>query len=177
MQESKDIVIIGGGVIGSACAYFLTASPDFTGTVTVIERDSTYQNSTTARSVGGIRQQFSTPENIHMSQFAMAFLRASDTALAVEGESPDLPFVANGYLLLATEQGASVLAGNVSVQNREGAETRMLSPDDIRKQFPWLNVDDIAAASFGGANEGWTDPYALMQAVRLTARRLGACYR
>lgn len=177
MQESKDIVIIGGGVIGSACAYFLTASPDFTGTVTVIERDSTYQNSTTARSVGGIRQQFSTPENIHMSQFAMAFLRASDTALAVEGESPDLPFVANGYLLLATEQGASVLAGNVSVQNREGAETRMLSPDDIRKQFPWLNVDDIAAASFGGANEGWTDPYALMQAFRRKARRLGAVYR
>ena len=177
MQKTRDIVIIGGGVIGSACAYFLTSSPDFPGTVTVIERDSSYTNSTTARSVGGIRQQFSTPENIRMSQFALTFLRTSDTTLAVDGAEPGLPFVANGYLLLATEPGAAVLAGNVAIQQREGAETRLMSPGDLRQQFPWLTVDDIAAGSFGGANEGWTDPYALMQAFRRKARHLGARYR
>ncbi len=176
MPETCDIVIVGGGVIGSACAYFLTSSPDFSGTVTVIERDTTYQNSSTARSAGGIRQQFSTPENIRMSQFAMEFLKRSNTALAVDGENPDLPFVANGYLLLATEQGAAVLADNVTIQHREGAQTRMLSLEDLHQQFPWLNIDDVAAGSFGDT-EGWTDPYALMQAFRRKARQLGAIYR
>mgnify|MGYP002630544807 CR=1 FL=1 len=177
MQDSQDIIIVGGGVIGSACAYFLMSSTDFSGTVTVIEPDSTYQNSTTARSVGGIRQQFSTPENIRMSQFALEFLRDSEISLAVDGLTPDLPFVANGYLLLATEPGAAVLESNIAIQKLEGAETRMLSPDDLHRQFPWLNVDDIAAGSFGGANEGWTDPYALMQAFKRKARHLGATYR
>ena len=176
MPETCDIVIVGGGVIGSACAYFLTSSPAFSGTVTVIEQDTTYQNSSTARSAGGIRQQFSTPENIRMSQFAMEFLKRSNTALAVDGEAPDLPFVANGYLLLATEQGVPVLADNVTIQHREGAQTHMLSPADLRQKFPWLNINDIAAGSFG-STEGWTDPYALMQAFRRKARQLGAIYR
>jgi len=177
MPETRDVVIVGGGVIGSACAYFLAASPDFSGTVTVIERDSTYQTSSTARSAGGIRQQFSTPENIRMSQFAVAFLEASHSTLAIDGESPELPFATNGYLLLATENGIPILENNVDIQGREGAETRLLSPDDLRQQFPWLNTNDIAGGSFGGGHEGWTDPYALMQAFKRKARQLGVTYR
>ncbi len=176
MSETSDIVIIGGGVIGSACAYFLMASPDFTGSVTVIERDPTYQDSSTARSAGGIRQQFSTPENIRMSQFAMTFLRNADENFTVDGDAPGLPFTANGYLLLASEKGKAVLENNVAIQHAEGAETAFLETDALRQRFPWLNCDDIVAGSFGGAHEGWTDPYSLLQAFRKKARHLGAVY-
>ena len=61
--DSFDVVILGGGVIGSSAAYFLAAESSFDGSVLVVEKDPTYYGST-ARSVGGIRQQFSTPENI-----------------------------------------------------------------------------------------------------------------
>jgi len=173
MDNSTDVVIIGGGVIGSACAYFLTASDYFTGSVTIVERDTSYQNGSTARSVGGIRQQFSTPENIRMSQFAMEFLPTSDRLLAVNGVAPELPFTKNGYLLLATDNGLPVLESNVAIQKQEGATTELLPPGQLATRFPWLNTENIAAGSFG-PTEGWTDPYALMQAFRAKARDLGA---
>jgi glycine/D-amino acid oxidase-like deaminating enzyme len=63
MKTSYDVVIIGGGVTGSATAYFLAAEDAFDGSVLVVERDPTYQHAPSARATGGIRQQFSTPEN------------------------------------------------------------------------------------------------------------------
>jgi sarcosine oxidase len=59
--RSADIVIVGGGVIGSATAYFTVADPEFRGRLVVLEKDPTYAEAATARSAGGIRQQFSTP--------------------------------------------------------------------------------------------------------------------
>lgn len=173
MTATQDVIIIGGGVIGSACAYFLTASDDFAGTVTILERDTSYQNGSTARSVGGIRQQFSTPENIRMSQFAMEFMPKTSELLAVNGVSPELPFTNNGYLLMASDIGLPVLENNVAIQKDEGASTELLLPEQLRERFPWLNTDGVAAGSFG-PDEGWTDPYALMQAFRAKARDLGA---
>ena len=70
--RSFDVVIVGGGVIGSSIAFFLADEAAFTGSIAVIEKDPTYVDSSTARSVGGIRQQFSTPENIEMSRFGGA---------------------------------------------------------------------------------------------------------
>ena len=64
MNSSYDVVIIGGGVSGSSTAYFLAAQETFDGKVLVVERDSTYEHAPSARAIGGIRQQFSTPENI-----------------------------------------------------------------------------------------------------------------
>lgn len=46
MRDQYDVVIVGGAVIGSACAYFLAANPDFNGSILVVERDSTYRTST-----------------------------------------------------------------------------------------------------------------------------------
>src|SRR5699024_6258118 len=68
-ETSFDVVIVGGGVIGSAAAYFLAASPDFDGRVAVVEKDPSYQTGATGRSAGSIRQQFSTPENVAISRF------------------------------------------------------------------------------------------------------------
>jgi sarcosine oxidase len=74
-MQSCDVAIIGGGVIGSAIAYFLAGRTDFKGSIAVVEKDPTYETAATPRSAGGVRQQFSTPENIQMSMFGAAFIK------------------------------------------------------------------------------------------------------
>lgn len=120
-SHNFDIMIAGDGVIGSPVAYFLAAHPDFDGSVCVVERDPSYQTGATARSAGSIRQQFSTPENIRMSQFGVAFLKALGEILEVEGEQPDVQLQESGYLFLASDAGAGILRANYEVQRAEGA--------------------------------------------------------
>ena len=176
MRPSYDVVIVGGAVTGSAIAYFLAASPEFGGSVLVVERDPTYETAATPRSAGGIRQQFSTPENIHMSMFGAEFVKSVAEHLSVEGERAELPFVENGYLFLATEAGLPILRDNHATQIALGAEIVFLGPEELAARFPWLNVEDVAAGTFGTRNEGWTDPYGLLQAFRRKARSLGVDY-
>lgn len=52
MRTSYDVVIIGGGVTGSAAAYFLAAQNAFDGAVLVVERDATYEHAPSARATG-----------------------------------------------------------------------------------------------------------------------------
>lgn len=173
-NRSFDVVIVGGGVIGSAAAYFLMANPDFDGTVAIIERDTTYADSSTARSAGGIRQQFSTTANVSLSIFAERFIREAPALLAVDGNQPVIPFVDQGYLMLASANRREVLEHNIALQHAAGASTEFLSALDIAERFPWINVARIDCGGYGGSTEGWTDPYALMQAFRKKAISLGA---
>ncbi len=176
MTQRYDVAIAGGGVMGGAVAYFLAADPDFDGSVAVIERDPSYETCTTGRSWGGFRQQFSTPENVRMSQFGIEFFRRVAESLEVEGEAPDLGFKEPGYLFLASENDRAQLEANCAVQWREGATVSLLEPDQIAARFPWLNIEGIAAAGFGHANEGWMDPSALMHGFRRKAHALGVEY-
>ena len=79
-----DIVIIGGGIIGSSIAYHL-ARDGRAGRVCVVERDPTYEHASTTRSLGGVRQQFSLPENVLMSQYGLGVYRDFATLMAVDG--------------------------------------------------------------------------------------------
>jgi FAD-dependent oxidoreductase domain-containing protein 1 len=166
-MPASAIVIIGGGVIGSAIASFLTADPAFRGTVTVIERDPTYTRASSALSASSIRQQFSTPVNIAMSQFGIEYLRNL-------GEQVTL--VENGYLFLASERGANILATNHQLQCSMGASIDLLEPAALQARFPWLSTRDIALGAHGVAGEGWFDGYSLLQAFRQHARADGARY-
>lgn len=177
MAEAYDVVIAGGGVIGSAIAYFLAADPDFDGRVLVVEPDPSYAACSTTRSVGSIRQQFSTPENIRMSRFGFAFLRQAGETLEVEGERPDVALVERGYLFLASEAGAATLHANLRAQTAEGADVALCSPEALRARFPWLNTDGIALGALGLSGEGWFDPSTLLHGFRRKARSLGAEYR
>jgi FAD-dependent oxidoreductase domain-containing protein 1 len=176
MNQSCDVAIVGGGVVGSAIAYFLLGQTDFRGRVVVIEKDSTYAEAATSRSAGGIRQQFSTPENIAMSSFGANFVKHVGDYLAVDGEMPSLPFTEWGYLFLATAAGLPILQANHATQQRFGADILLLDPGELKQRFPWLNVEGLAGGSFGQSNEGWIDPYGLLQAFRRKARALGAVY-
>lgn len=174
--DAYDVVIAGGGVIGSACAYFLAAEPTFDGTIAVIEPDPTYSTASTSFSVGGIRRQFSTEENILISAYSWAFFEKIDQHLSVDGEVPYIGLVKSAYLFLATEAGVEGVRANHETQRRLGADVAVLSPSDLTARFPWMAVDDLAAGSLGLSGEGWVDPYGLLQAFRRKARSLGVTY-
>src|SRR5258708_14037855 len=176
MQRSYDVVIIGGGVMGSSTAYWLAAHPSFTGSILSVERDPSYKNATTALSLGSIRQQFSTPENVQMSLFGAQFLAVLGDYLAVDGAAPDISYHSGGYLFLASTAGLPVLESNHRVQKPLGAENVILTAAELAARFPWLNTSDLVAGSLGLHHEGWLDPYSLLQAFRRKAMALGADY-
>jgi sarcosine oxidase len=175
-NQSFDVVIVGGGVIGSAIACFLKARADFDGRVAVVERDPSYADCTTARSVGGIRQQFSTRENILLSQFAAEFVKNADRYLAVDDASPQLAFVEAGYLFLVGRENIESLKANQARQSGQGARVVLLEPAELKTRFPWLSLSGVALGSFGLENEGWIDPYGLLVAFRDKAKSLGVRY-
>lgn len=175
--QRADVVIVGGGAVGSATAYFLAAEAGFGGRVAVVERDPTYARASTPLSAGGIRQQFSIRENVEIGLFAREFVGRAGELLAVDGEAPDLGFVEAGYLFLATPDGRAVLAENHAVQTAAGAAITWLERDGLAARFPWLNTEGLAAGTFGERGEGWLDSNTLLQALKRKARALGAEYR
>lgn len=172
-----DVLIVGGAAIGSAAAYFLASEPGFQGRILVLEQDMGYAKSATTLSAASIRHQFSTPENIRLSQFGTHFLKTMAQALAVDGQVPDFAFKERGYLFLATAAGRDVLESNHRIQRAENVDVALLSPTQLQARFGWLNVDDLAAGSLGLSGEGWLDAYGLMQGLRRKAVSLGVQYR
>ena len=172
-----DVLIVGGAAVGSATAYFLASQPSFKGSILVVEQDPTYARSATALSAASIRHQFSTPENIRLSQFGSSFLKSVGEHLSVDGEAPAIGFKERGYLFLATAQGLGILQSNHLTQYAENVDVSLLTPAQLQSRFPWLNVDDLSAGSLGNTGEGWLDAYALMQGFRRKALSLGVQYR
>jgi FAD-dependent oxidoreductase domain-containing protein 1 len=173
---SADVVIVGGAVMGSSTAYHLLADSGFKGRVIVVEKDPTYQLSASALSAASIRQQYSSAVNIRISLYGIRFLRGIGDHLAVDGERPEIGLREGGYLYCATEAGAPVLRENQALQSAEGADILFLKPDELKSRFPWLNVEDLAAGTWGRSGEGWFDGWGLLQAFRRKARSLGAEY-
>lgn len=172
-RHRADIAIIGGGITGSATAYALATS-GFPGTITVIERDPTYSTASTTLSVGGIRQQFSTPENIQLSRVTREMV---DNLEATFGPGADIAFRGQGYLLLASDAGRSVLEDNVAIQHAEGAATKLLDTETLKARYPWLNTQGLALGATGAPGiEGWCDPASLLALFRKAAIANGVTY-
>lgn len=177
MKSSYDVVIVGGAVIGSSVAYYLTANPDFTGSVLVVERDPTYATASTSLSSSSIRTQFSNAINVQISQYGSEVIRNFADMMAVGDNRPDLNFHPGGYLFLAsTPEGARTLRENHEVQRACGADVVLWTPDELAHAFPHLRVDDILLASYGQSGEGWFDNTGLMQGFKAKARVQGAEY-
>ncbi len=164
-----DVVVIGGAVMGASVAFWLTKMrPGLD--VLVVEQDTSFARSSTALSVASIRQQFTTAVNVEISRFGIGFIR--DFA-ALSGL--DLGLKENGYLFLAsTDEGAGTLAEVAAMQRAHGAATELWSPGQIAARFPWLNTDDLTAATFGPRDEGWFDNMGLLAGFRSMAKAQGA---
>jgi FAD-dependent oxidoreductase domain-containing protein 1 len=158
-----NLVIVGGGVVGCAAAYFFAREHGVQ--AMVLERDPTYRTASSALSASSIRQQFSTPLNIALSQASLDLMQPW---------RDELQFVEAGYLYLATKADATALEQLNSLQRRCGADIRLLDRAALRTRWPWLAVDDIALGSWGARGEGWFDGPALHQRLRREAIALGA---
>jgi len=175
-QRPAHVAIIGGGVMGSATAWFLAREHGLQ--VTVIERDASYARASSALSVCAIRQQFSTSINIRISQDSLAFYRDIGRRLAIGDEVPNIGLVEPGYLYLAgTEGGAAVLREQHALQQSHAVQTALLTPPALRDRFPWLDTNGLVLGSLGlstpTSGEGWFDGYAAMQAFRRAATARG----
>ena len=176
MQDSYDVVIVGGAMVGSGVAWFLSRNPDFDGTVLVVERDPSYANSSTARTNSCMRQQFSREVNIRISQFGAEFVR-DFRAWVDDPEAPEVPVNHFGYMYLASDTAAAeVLEANQRIQTSLGAGTRIMAPSEIAAEYPFYNVDDIVCGSHNVVGEGWFDSGTIFDWWRRQARRNGVEY-
>ncbi|CEG46825.1 fad-dependent oxidoreductase domain-containing protein 1 [Plasmopara halstedii] len=168
-----DVVVAGGGVMGFSTAYHLAIS-DPKLTIAVVEKDPSYKYASAVLSAGGIRHQFSETENIEMSLYGTEFLRHIGTNLKVDGyDTPDVQFVEGGYMFLASEQGLDVLHQNYATQKATGADVQLLDSVALKKRFPWINSDGVEQAILGVKDQGWFDPWALLNAMKRKSVALG----
>lgn len=167
-MTTADVVIVGGGIVGSSIAYHLTAAG--CSNVLVIERETQQGKGSTGKSMGGVRAQFSTPVNVQMSLYAIPFYASFDERLGhPAGYRPQ------GYLFCATtEQHMAYLRTNYDMQVAMGLkDVRIVAGDEIRDMFPLLRGDDIVGGSFC-ATDGFVDPYSAMIGFTTRAAEHGA---
>lgn len=175
-HNSYDVVIIGGAIMGSSTAWFLTESADFNGRVLVVERDMTFQACATAHTNSCIRQQFSDPLNVRISQFTAEFIKNLPDHMGDE-RAPKLSVQNYGYLYLADNEGfANVLRENQKTQRDAGAETELLSAAEIAERYPFYHLDDITLGSINRKDEGYWDGGTLFDWFRRSARSRGIEY-
>ena len=171
-MKHYDVVIVGGGSVGSSTAYYLRKN-GFAGSIAVVEKDPTYSKACTPLSWGGIRGQFSTPENILLSGFTLRLIRGLKQEFGAEA---DIGFREQGYLVLASAASVDTLKSNAALQNSNGADTVLLDQDALAKKFPFANFDGVAMGSWGRTGEGWFDPYGFLQLIRKGAIAKGVTY-
>ena len=171
-MKHYDVVIAGGGIVGSSTAYYLRKN-GFIGSIAVVEKDPTYSQACTPLSWGGIRGQFSSPENILLSGFTLRLIRGLKQEF---GATADIGFREQGYLVLASEGSVPILMGNAKLQNAMGVDTVVYDHADLKKNFPYANFDGVAIGSWGRTGEGWFDPYGFLQLFRKGAIAKGVEY-
>jgi len=175
-QDSYDVVIVGGAIMGSATAWFLAQNPDFNGSVLVVERDPGYGQSSTAHTNSCMRQQFSTELNIHISQFAADFVKNLRSYMDDE-RVPELHIQNYGYMYLADNDGfADILRTNQAVQLAAGTKTELLDPVQIAARYPFYRTDDIVLGSINHKDEGYWDGGTVFDWLRRSARDRGVEY-
>jgi sarcosine oxidase subunit beta len=163
--ETAEVAIVGGGIMGASTAYHL-ARQGCTDVV-ILEKDLLAQAST-GLSAGGIRQQFSHPANIRLSQEAVRVFERFEDAFGVNME-----FRQVGYLFLAqSEEVWQEFLANVEIQRRYDVPVEVLSPDEIKYRWPYLNVEDLRGGTFC-PEDGYADPYMAAMGFANAARRLG----
>jgi sarcosine oxidase subunit beta len=167
-MQTADVVIIGGGIVGSSIAYHLTASG--CGDVLVIERESAQGKGSTGKSMGGVRAQFSTPVSIQMSLYSIPFYASFEDQLGYPCD-----YRPQGYLFCATsDKQMAYLRTNFSQQVKMGLkDVRLVAGDEIRNLFPQLRADDIIGGSFC-SSDGFVDPYSAMNGFMACAGERGA---
>ncbi len=164
-------------MMGSSAAWFLSDNRDFDGRVLVVERDPTYETASTSHTNSCIRQQFSTPVNIKISQFGAAFIKSFRERLGNDPDVPDILLQSYGYMYLADNEAfADILRENQRIQASLGAGTRIMTADEIKSEYPFYQLDDVILGSHNPIDEGYFDGATMFDWWRRKARRNGVEY-
>ena len=171
---TAEVVIIGGGVVGSSAAWRLRQD-GFTGRIVVVERDASYSRASSFLAMGGIRQQFSSAVCVRMVQYSVRLWREFDTRMRTAQHTPHAWFRQRGYLFLADDANADAVAAREAAQAKAGAVQQRLSVDEIAALVPSLALDDIR---FGllGPEDGYANPREVLFGFRAAAGAAGVDY-
>lgn len=176
-KANYDVVIVGGAKIGSSVAWFLANNPDFDGSILVVEKDPSYEFSSTSHTNSCMRQQFSTEINIRISQFAAEFVTNFQEYFPNDPRVPEIYFQSYGYMYLADNEGfANTLREAQQLQAKCGAGTKIMTPEELRRDYPFYYLDDIVAANHNLVNEGYYDGNTVFDWWKRSAREKGAEY-
>lgn len=176
-KGSYDVVIVGGAKIGSSVAWFLSNNSDYDGSILVVEKDPSYQYSSTAHTNSCMRQQFSREINVQISQFAADFVNNFQDHFDNDERVPPIHFQSYGYMYLAdTEEFANVLRQAQAIQAACGAGTKTMTAEEIRRDYPFYYLDDILVGNHNRINEGYYDGNTVFDWWRRSAKEKGVEY-
>ncbi|MBF0529517.1 MAG: FAD-binding oxidoreductase [Deltaproteobacteria bacterium] len=173
-NSSWDVIIVGGGIMGSSLAYHLTRA-DNRVKVAVVERDPSYSKSSTTLSMAGVRLQFGIKENVLISMHAMNVFSTFEQDMAVEGETPDIAFRQEGYLFLIDEPNRAAAERALAMQQALGCPVEWWTPKQITDHYPLYRPDGFVGGTFG-PKDGHIDAYAVLMGYRSKARAQGTTY-
>jgi len=173
-DRTYDVIITGGGIMGSASAYYMSRmAPGLK--IAVVERDPSYARASTTLSMSNVRIQFSLKENILISQYAFQVLDAFEAEMAVEDRRPRIYFHRDGNLFLVGEQNREAARRAFELQLSLGCRVEWWSPDQIKARYPLYDTSGIVGGTFG-PDDGHFDAYAALMAYKAKARSQGAHY-
>jgi sarcosine oxidase subunit beta len=162
MKKTADTVIIGGGIIGVSIAYYLGKMG--AKNVILFEKDLIGMGST-GLCAGGIRRQWSTEVNMH---FALKAFEVFQNFEEEFGTSPEFHQI--GYLFLARdEEETKSFRKNIELQNHFNVPSEFLTHEEIEKEWPFLNLEDVAGGAFCDT-DGYAGPSEVTNAIARGAR-------
>ena len=165
MEKTADIVIIGGGIIGVSIAYYLGKMG--AKNVVLLEKDLIGMGST-GLCAGGIRRQWSTEVNMHFALKAFGVFQHFEEEF---GASPEFHQI--GYLFLARdEEEVESFKKNIELQNRFGVPSKLLTREEVKKEWPFLNLEDVSGGAFCHT-DGYAGPSEVTNAIAKGAKRYG----
>ena len=171
---AADVVVIGGGVVGS-CAAWRLREDGVTGRIVVVERDRSYARASSYLAMGGIRQQFGSAVCVQMVQHSVRLWREFDTRMRTATHTPRAWLRQRGYLFLADDANADALTAREATQAVAGAVQQRLSVDEIRAMVPGLTLDDIRFGLFG-PEDGYANPREVLFGFIAAAEAAGVEY-
>jgi sarcosine oxidase, subunit beta len=166
---SASTVIVGGGIVGCAVAYFLAERRERD--VLVLERGE-LGSGTTKGGLGGIRHQFDDELDVRLSKLSTAFWRSFEDLTGARHD-----FRERGYLFLAnTADGVAQLAAPMSLYEKVGVNVEMVDRVTIAELVPGMRVDDVTGGRFG-AGDGYGDPLQALAGFAAFAQLAGIGFR
>jgi len=173
-SKKYDIIIVGGGIMGSSVAYHLLHF-DNKLKVAVVEMDPTYSMASTTLSCSNARIQFSLKENIQISQYALDVLERFEDEMTVDDNRPSILYRREGNLFLVDETGKNAAKEAMALQKSLKCHIEWWSSKEIKQRYPLYEPAGLAGGTFG-SKDGHFDAYAVLMAYRAKARSLGAEY-